>query len=216
MATPDPPCLERAPHGNLPRIAAILLAAGASRRMGGANKLLLPVGDEPMIRRLARTLLASRATSVTVVTGHEAERVAAALEGLPVRRVHNPHHADGQMTSVRAGLLAAEAADGYLVCPGDQPALRAAEIDHLIGAFAKAPPGRILVPLWQGRRGNPIVLPASARAEVEAGGINFGCRNLISRHPERVHTVEAPSAAVLADIDTPEAYAALLAATAPA
>ena len=103
MATPDPPGLERAPHGNLPRTVAILLAAGASRRMGGANKLLLPVGDEPMIRRLARTLLASRATSVTVVTGHEAERVAAALEGLSVRRVHNPHHADGQMTSVRAG-----------------------------------------------------------------------------------------------------------------
>ena len=72
------------------------------------------------------------------------------------------------------------------------------------------------MPLWQGRRGNPIVLPASARAEVEAGGINFGCRNLISRHPERVHTVEASSAAVLADIDTPEAYAALVAATAPA
>ena len=69
MATPDPPCLERAPHGNLLRIAVILLAAGASRRMGGASSSPPPVGDEPMIRRLAPRCSASRATSVTVVTG---------------------------------------------------------------------------------------------------------------------------------------------------
>jgi molybdenum cofactor cytidylyltransferase len=217
MAVADRDVVERTPPmsepstDNVPRIAAILLAAGASRRMGGANKLLLPVADEPMIRRVARMLLASLAVSVTVVTGHEAARIAGALDGLAVRLVHNEHHADGQMTSVRAGLLASEAADGYLVCLGDQPALSVAEIDHLIGAFATAPPGRILVPLWQGRRGNPIILPASARAEVEAGGVNFGCRNLISRHPERVTMVEAQSAAVLADIDTPSAYAALVA-----
>ncbi len=196
------------------RVAAVLLAAGSSRRMNGANKLLLPVAGEPMIRRMARTLLASRVTSVTVVTGHEAERVAAALEGLPVRLVRNERHADGQMTSVRSGVLAATAADGWLICLGDQPALTAADIDHLVEAFAQAPPGRILVPLWQGRRGNPIILPASARAEVEAGGVNFGCRNLIRRHPERVHTLEAQSAAVLADVDTPAAYA-LFAAGAP-
>ncbi len=217
MAIADRAPLERPPPvTSAPRIAAILLAAGASRRMGGANKLLLPVAGEPMIRRLARTLLASLATSVTVVTGHEAERIEAALEGLAVRLIHNERHADGQMTSVRAGVIATGAADGCLVCLGDQPALSAAEIDHLIAAFAAAPPGRILVPLWQGLRGNPIILPASARAEVEAGGVNFGCRNLIARHPERVHTVEAQSAAVLADVDTPAAYAALLAAAASA
>lgn len=196
-----------------PRIAAILLAAGSSRRMGGANKLLLPVAGQPMIRRVARTLLASRATSVTVVTGHDAGRIARALESLAVRLVLNECHADGQMTSVRAGVLAAEAADGYLIGLGDQPALIQADIDHLIAAFAGAPPGRILVPLWQGLRGNPIVLPASARAEVEAGGVNFGCRNLIRRQPERVHTVEARSAAVLADVDMPTAYRTLAAET---
>ena len=221
MAITDPDVLGRTPPisepstDNVPRIAAILLAAGASRRMEGVNKLLLPVGDAPMIRRVARTLLASRAVSVTLVTGHEAERIADALAGLALRLVHNARHADGQMTSVRTGLLASEAADGYLVCLGDQPALSAAEIDHLIGAFATAPPGRILVPLWQGLRGNPIILPALARAEVEAGGVNFGCRNLISRHPERVTTVEAQSGAVLADIDTPAAYRALAAERSP-
>jgi molybdenum cofactor cytidylyltransferase len=191
------------------RVAAVLLAAGSSRRMGSANKLLLPVGGEPMIRRVARALLASRATSVTVVTGHEAFRIAAALAGLPVGLVHNDRHAEGQMTSVRTGLLAAAAAAGYLICPGDQPALTAADIDHLIAAFGNAPSGRILVPLWRGERGNPIVLPASARAEVEAGGANFGCRHLIQRHPERVHMVEARSPAVLADVDTLAAYDAL-------
>lgn len=189
-----------------PRIAAILLAAGASRRMGRGNKLLLPIEGEPMIRRAARTLLASRSASVTVVTGHEAALIEAALEGLAVHLVHNPRHADGQMTSVRAGILAAEVPDGYLIGLGDQPALGAWDIDQLITAFAGAPPDRILVPVFAGERGNPIILPASARAEVEAGGVNFGCRHLIRRHPERIQTVEAMSAAVLTDVDTPEVY----------
>jgi molybdenum cofactor cytidylyltransferase len=196
--------------GDSHRIAAILLAAGASRRMGADNKLLLPIAGEAMIRRAARTLLASCATSVTVVTGHEASRIEAALEGLAVHLVHNARHDDGQMTSVRAGILAAEVADGYLIGLGDQPALDALDIDHLIAAFAGAPPDRIVVPVFAGERGNPIILPASARAEVEAGGVNFGCRNLIRRHPERIHTVDARSVAVLTDVDTPEVYDGLL------
>jgi molybdenum cofactor cytidylyltransferase len=190
-------------------IAAILLAAGASRRMGATNKLLLPVDGEPMIRRSARTLLASRVASVTVVTGHQAARIEATLEGLDVRLIRNPRHAEGQMTSVRRGVLAAEVADGYLIGLGDQPAVGAADVDHLIAAFADAPPDRILVPILEGERGNPIILPASARAEVKAGGVNFGCRNLIQRHPGRIHIVEAKSAAVLGDVDTPAAYGEL-------
>ena len=193
-----------------PDIAAILLAAGASRRMGADNKLLLPIEGEPMIRRAARTLLASCATSVTVVTGHEAPQIEEALEGLAVHLAHNARHKDGQMTSVRTGILAAEVSDGYLIGLGDQPALGAADIDDLILAYTDAQPNRILVPMFAGERGNPIILPASARAEVEAGGVNFGCRNLIKRHPDRIYTVEARSAAVLADVDTPEMYHWLL------
>ena len=60
-----------------------------------------------------------------------------------------------------------------------------------------------------------IILPASARAEVEASGVNFGCRNLIRRHPERIHTVEAMNVAVLTDVDTPEVYEELLTRSAP-
>lgn len=105
------------------RIHAVLLAAGESRRMGGPNKLLLRVGGEPLVRRTARTLLSSGLDGVTAVTGHDGEAVAAALAGLPLTIVPNPDYAAGQMTSVRAGMLALPATDAVLVCPADMPAL---------------------------------------------------------------------------------------------
>ena len=95
---------ERKPPGA--RTTAILLAAGQSTRMGAHNKLLLDVGGQPMVRRVAETLLASRIDSVLAVLGHEHTAIAEALEGLPLRTVFNPDYAAGQMSSVRAGIEA--------------------------------------------------------------------------------------------------------------
>lgn len=190
-------------------VAAILLAAGLSQRMRGANKLLLDVSGQPMVRRAARTLLASHIRSLTVVLGHEHERVAEALAGLPLKLTINPDYERGQMTSVRAGLAAAPVAAGYLIALGDQPFLMAADIDRLIDAFAKAPPGKIIAPTHAGKRGNPIIIPSDGRAEIAGGDMNFGCKNLIRNNPERVLAVPFDTPAVLSDIDTPELYASL-------
>ena len=81
-----------------PKISAVLLAAGASRRLG-RNKLLLEVGGRPVVRRAAAALLGAEVSEVIVVTGHEAEAVRRALGGLDVRLVHNPAFADGQAAS---------------------------------------------------------------------------------------------------------------------
>src|SRR6185503_18669432 len=108
------------------RIAAILLAAGRSTRMGGPNKLLAEIGGKPLVRIAAVEALASRAREVIVVTGHQREAVAAALQGLPVKLVHNPDFAEGLSTSLRAGLAAVPAeADGIVVCLGDMPQVTA-------------------------------------------------------------------------------------------
>ena len=88
------------------RITAILLAAGQSIRMGARNKLLLDVGGQPMVRRVAETLLASRVDEVIAVLGHEHAAIAQALGGLPLRIVVNRDYAAGQMSSVRAGIEA--------------------------------------------------------------------------------------------------------------
>lgn len=193
-----------------PTVAAVLLAAGESRRMGGANKLLLPVAGVAMVRRAAETLLASRLAEIVVVLGHQHAAVGAEIADLPVATVLNRDYRAGQMSSVRAGVGALAApADGILVALADQPDLRAGDIDFLLDAFAARGRGSIVVPMVGAERGNPIIFAASHRAELVAGGLNFGCRRLIERHPDQVIQLAAPTDRYRRDIDTPEAYNAL-------
>jgi molybdenum cofactor cytidylyltransferase len=188
-------------------VVAILLAAGRSSRMGGRNKLLLDVHGEPMVRRAAATLLASRVDQVIAVLGHDRALVARALAGLRLCTVVNRAHGWGQMSSVRAGIGAlADDPAAIVVALADQPALRPADIDFLIDAFLALPERQIVVPVYRGQRGNPIILPGEHRQTLLDGGVNFGCRNLIERHPEIVATIDVPNPHYLQDVDTPEAY----------
>ena len=139
-------------------IAAVVLAAGRSTRMGAVNKLIAQIGGKPLVRIAAEQALASRASPVIVVTGHERERVESALKGLPVRIVHNPHYADGLGTSLKAAIGAVpQEADGAIVCLGDMPQVSAALIDKLIAAFDPERGALVVVPSIDGRRGNPVV-----------------------------------------------------------
>jgi molybdenum cofactor cytidylyltransferase len=176
--------------------------------MGDRNKLLMDVGGGPMVRRVAATLLKSRVREVIAVLGHDSALVAAALAGLPLRIVVNDEYASGQMSSVRVGIAAiADDPTAIVVALADQPALETTDVDFLVDAFHALPAPKILVPVYGGQRGNPIVLPGMQRQALEAGGVNFGCRNLIERHPEAVVRIEAPNPHFVQDIDTPAAYA---------
>ena len=140
------------------RIAAVVLAAGRSTRMGGTNKLVAEIGGKPLVRIAAEQALASRAQPVIVVTGHQRERVEKALVGLPVRIVHNPDFADGLGTSLKAGIAAVPAeADGVVVCLGDMPQVDAALIDRLIAAFNPEQGALAVMPTFNGKRGNPVL-----------------------------------------------------------
>ena len=193
------------------RVSAILLAAGESRRMGGRNKLELTIDDLPLVSHTAHTLLASRLAELVVVLGHEAERVRSHLEGLPLTLVVNPHYREGQMTSVHAGLAALSGrCDGVMVCLSDQPLLESADINRLIDAFNSRKRGSVLVPTYEGRRGNPIVLAYAHREAILSGNRNLGCKRFIERNPELVETFEMDSDHVLFDLDTPDEYRELL------
>ncbi|MEJ2688293.1 MAG: nucleotidyltransferase family protein [Gammaproteobacteria bacterium] len=192
------------------RVCALLLAAGESRRMGAANKLTLDVNGEPLVRRTARTLLASGIAEVVAVLGHEAETIAPLLADLPVKQVTNAGYAHGQMTSVHRGMAALDTpADGVMVALADQALLTVADVNALIDAFQDIEEGRVLVPVHQGRRGNPIILSFRHREAILAGAPNLGCRRLLERHPELVTPVEMASDHVVFDLDTPEDYARL-------
>jgi molybdenum cofactor cytidylyltransferase len=192
-------------------IVAVILAAGLSSRMAPQNKLLLDFGGEPLIRRLARQVLAAQVAQVFVVLGHDRWNVRKAISDLPVTLVENPDYTGNQMTSVRAGVLAAPDADGYLIIPGDMPLLTSADFDRLIGQFNDLKGEKAVVPFDTVERGNPIVIPGWSREEMYRRGINFGCRNLLINYPELVSPLQTSDPQFFADCDTQEAYRDLLA-----
>ncbi len=192
-------------------IVAVILAAGLSSRMAPQNKLLLEFGDEKLVHRLAREALASAAKQVIVVVGHDRWNVRKALADLPVTLVENPDYTESQMTSVRAGVLAAPQADGYLIIPGDMPLLGAADFDRLIARFGELQGEKAVVPFDEAERGNPIVIPGWSREEMYRRGINFGCRNLLINYPELVAPLKTAEPQFFQDCDTEEAYRDLLA-----
>jgi molybdenum cofactor cytidylyltransferase len=192
------------------RIAAIVLAAGRSTRMGAVNKLIAEIGGKPLVRIAAEQALASRASPVIVVTGHERERVEAALNGLPVRVVHNPDYAEGLGTSLKAGIAAVpDDADGAIVCLGDMPQVNAALIDKLIAAFDPARGALVVVPSIAGRRGNPVVWSRRFFHDLMAINGDIGARHLIGSYAEAVAEVLVEGDAALTDVDTPESLSAV-------
>ena len=191
------------------KFAAVLLAAGASRRMGKANKLLELVDGEPMVARVAAALVGSGVSQVVVITGHEHQQVREALAESKVRFVHNPDHARGMSTSVRAGVDAlGEDVHGALFALGDMPWIRSAHIDALLAAFDPelAP---ICVPVFDRKRGNPVLWSSRFFPKIRSLTGDVGARRLLSDHADAVRLVDMDDAAVLMDVDTPEALAAL-------
>jgi molybdenum cofactor cytidylyltransferase len=192
------------------RIAAIVLAAGKSTRMGGPNKLLSDVGGKPMVRIAADEALASKAAPVFVVTGHQHEQVRAALKDLPVTFVHNLDFAEGLSTSVKAGIAALpEEADGAIVCLGDMPQVNAALIDRMFAAFDPEKGALIVVPTAEGKRGNPVLWSRRFFPELLALEGDIGARQLIAAYPEAIVEVPVSGGGAFLDIDTPDALAEL-------
>jgi molybdenum cofactor cytidylyltransferase len=192
------------------RIAAVVLAAGRSTRMGPVNKLIAEIGGKPLVRIVAEQALASRAGPVIVVTGHERSGVEKALDGLPVRLVHNPDYAEGLGTSLKTGIAAVPAdADGAIICLGDMPQVDSALIDKLIAAFDPEKGALVVVPSIDGHRGNPVVWSRRFFHDLMAINGDIGARHLIGAYAEAVAEVPVEGDAALTDVDTPESLSAV-------
>jgi len=190
-------------------VAAIILAAGRSTRMGGPNKLLAELGGKALVRIVAEQALASKAQGVIVVTGHQAEQVEQALHGLKVKFVRNPDFAEGLASSVKAGVAAvADEADGAVICLGDMPLISAHLIDRLIDTFAPDRGNLIVVPVSDSRRGNPVLWSRRFFNELMTLDGDIGARHLIARHSEAVAEVPVEGFGAFLDIDTPQALEA--------
>jgi molybdenum cofactor cytidylyltransferase len=190
-------------------IAAIILAAGRSTRMGGPNKLLAELGGKTLVRIVTEQALASKAQGVIVVTGHQADLVEKALRGLKVKFVRNPDFAAGLASSVKAGVAAVpDNAAGAVICLGDMPLIDAHLIDRLIDAFAPDRGNLIAVPVSDGRRGNPVLWSRRFFNELATLDGDIGARHLIAKHSEAVVEIPVQGHGAFLDIDTPQALAA--------
>ncbi len=191
------------------RIAALVLAAGRSRRMAPLNKLLVKDNTgKTMIARVVDNALASRARPVIVITGHEAEAVRAALPGREVVFAHNADYAQGLSSSLRAGVDALPPdVDAALVCLGDMPLVTAPMLDRLMAAFDPDEGREIVMPTFRGKQGNPMLWGRRFFPAIRQVTGDVGARHLAGEHAEAVHEVEMADDAVMRDFDTTEALA---------
>jgi len=190
-------------------VAAVVLAAGRGTRMGGPNKLLAELNGKTLVRTVVEHALKSKASSVTVVTGHQAAEVERELRGLNVTFVYNPDFPDGIASSVKVGIAAVpKEADGAIVCLGDMPLIDAGLVDRLIDAFAPDRGHLIAVPVSDGRRGNPVLWSRRFFPELMTLDGDVGARHLIMKHAEAVADVAVEGRGAFLDIDTPQALEA--------
>jgi molybdenum cofactor cytidylyltransferase len=186
-------------------ICAIVLAAGESRRMG-AQKLLLPFGSTTVIGHIVDQLLGSAVDQVIVVVGHEVDPIIQELADRPVEIVTNPDYKTGMLSSVRCGLrVLPQQAEAVLVALGDQPAIASGLVDETVRAFTSTDKG-ILVPVYAGRRGHPLLFASHYRDEILTSFDDVGLRGLLQAHPDDVFELNASTPAVLSDMDCPEDY----------
>jgi molybdenum cofactor cytidylyltransferase len=201
-------------------VGAVLLAAGAGRRLGGRPKALLQLAGVPLVMRQLVALSGAGVDEVAVVLGHHAEAVEAAIGPFPITLVRNPAPDDGQASSVRLGLAAlSPKLDAIIVAPADMPLIDAQDIVALIGAYRKRGEASMVVPRVsvagapgsEALPGNPVMFDAALREAWLAGRADLACRRWRDEHPEQVRWFETDNRRYRVDIDTPadlEAFAA--------
>lgn len=190
-------------------IAAVVLAAGRSTRMGERNKLLEAIGGTPMVVRVVASCEQAGFGQIVVVTGYQAESLRRVLRGRGVEFAHNMNYRVGIASSIDVGLQSVSPGmRGVMICLGDMVGVAASTLRRLIAALPDS--NTVCVPTYQGRRGNPV-LWGMARVDLLRSQLSGdrGARLLLRRFPEWVTPVSVNDAAVLEDVDTPEVLADL-------
>lgn len=196
-----------APKRAGPRVAAIILAAGGSRRLG-RPKLLIPYRGVPMLRRAVEAAATAGCAEVLVVLGADRERYRPLLRGTAARAVDNPEHPEGMSSSIRAGLRAlAGPVDGAIIMLADQPRIDAGIIRALIATYASTD-RRIVSCRYGPVVGAPTLFDRALFMELLLLEGDQGARHVMETHPREVAAVEIPPEAG-ADVDLPEDLAGL-------
>lgn len=188
------------------KITALVLAAGQSKRMGSANKLLLNINGSPMIQHVIKVTRSSRVDRIIVVIGYQSQQIKSALKGYDVEFIVNPDHEEGLSSSLSAGMRCVDdGTEAVLICLGDMPMVTTDSINALITDFDPDTGNEICVPVYLGKRGNPVLWSRRFINEMMSLVGDCGAKHLLFKHDEIVREVPVSNEGVLIDFDTPQA-----------
>ncbi|MFK7826760.1 MAG: NTP transferase domain-containing protein [Oligoflexales bacterium] len=189
-------------------IAGLVLAAGSSQRMGVLNKLVLPNGEQSIIRTLLSNLIVSPVKAVFVVLGHQSELVQQEVEGLGVQSIFNPDYQNGLGTSISLGIkkISQLGYNACLLCLGDLPLLKVSHFSHMVNAYQASPNKQIFVPFYCGKQGHPLIFNRTWFHYLTSLSGDKGAKELINTNPDCIQKVDFEDRAGLADVDTYDRY----------
>ena len=199
------------PRDNDVNVAGLVLAAGMSKRAGDVNKLLQLHDGKPLVQHVAQALTGSQVSNTLVVLGHDASRVETVLKDSVVAVSVNMDYALGQSTTLVHGVSLLYEFDAIVVCLGDMPHVTSNVINKLVNAMKNTPEKSYYVPVFNGRRGNPVLIRKERFDEVMSLSADTGARSLMRCKPDAVMEVCVDCEGVLIDYDTPEDLEALYA-----
>ncbi len=189
----------------VPKVCCMVLAAGESRRMN-QQKLLMDYQGESFIRTIVNKISRSAADRILVILGSDSEKIADQIRPFKVDTVYNPNYKDGMLSTIQCGFRSlTKNIDAVLVVLGDQPMIEVDVINLLIDSYRKSR-AKIIIPVYQGKRGHPVLIAMLFRDEIFTLNPEKGLRELIYAHHDDVYEVEVDKPGILKDIDTIEDY----------
>lgn len=194
-------------------VSAILLAAGESKRMGEQDKLFLKYNGDWLINHTMRSLWNSKKSELIIVMQNDDNKLLDGKSNKEIKVVVNPDYKKGMTTSIQAGVSAASTfATGFMICLADQPLMTKEDYNEIIERFellVKHDGKSIVVPMYEGKKGNPVIFSSAYRDAILAHQDMEGCKDIVQSHKQHVYRVDMGTDHVLRDVDTPEDYKGL-------
>lgn len=170
--------------------------------MGGQNKLLQTIHGMPMIKKVAQSVLNSNLETVYIIIGHEAKLIRQCISDELVHWVENPAWSSGMASSIRYGIKALKNNyDGAMILLGDMPFIESIMINQLLALYQKK---KIVVPVKDGRQGNPVLFSSAFFADLKLLGGDKGAKPIIKKNPDSVIIANVLRDTIFHDLDTPD------------
>lgn len=187
-------------------ITAFVLAAGLGRRMGNTPKLLRSFGGQTVLEHSLSCLI-HQPLNLLVVVGHQAEQLTPILAAKQLDWVQNPNYAEGMASTIRCGVKALATSDqAVMICLADMPLVKPSTVTLLVKTFSQLPKDAILVPIYNGQRGHPVIFGSAYQNQLARLKGDRGAKSILNQFSNNVVQVVVADPGILRDVDTPQDF----------